>query len=135
MSLLEANKDVVRRYVDAFNRADLDTLKTIFAPDATVQGVLGAGDMGKVIALWSELLAAFANQLHVEEMIAEGDCVAVRYTERGTFRGVFRGHAPMGRPSEVVAMEWFTVHAGKIQQRWGTRDFAAIARQTGIPLK
>ena len=77
---------------------------------------------------------AFANQLTVEEIIAEGDCVTVRYTERGVFRGAFRGHAPTGRPFEVVAMEWFTVHGGMIQQRWGARDFAAIARQIGMPL-
>jgi steroid delta-isomerase-like uncharacterized protein len=133
MNQLEANKAVVRRYVEAFNRADFDSLKTIFAADATVQGVLGAGGMDKVIAIWRELNAAFATELTIVEMIAEGDRVAARYTERGTFRGAFRGHAPTGKPFEVVAMEWFTMVDGKIQQRWGARDFAAIARQIGLP--
>lgn len=134
MNRLEINKAVVRRYVDAFNRADFDTLKSIFATDATVQGVLGAGGMDRVIGIWGELIAAFAINLAIVEMIAEGDCVAVRYTERGTFRSAFRGQPPTGKPYEVVAMEWFVVRDGKIQQRWGARDFAAIARQIGLPL-
>ena len=41
MSQLEANKAVVRRYVDAFNRAAFEELRSVFAEDATVQGVLG----------------------------------------------------------------------------------------------
>ena len=42
MSELETNKEVVRQYVDAFNRADYDALRCLFAPDAVVQGVLGS---------------------------------------------------------------------------------------------
>jgi steroid delta-isomerase-like uncharacterized protein len=131
---LEANKAVVRRYVDAFNRADFAELRAIFADDAVVQGVLGVGGMDKVVSIWRELHAAFGIQLTVEEMIAEGDYVAVRYTERGTFRGPFRGQAPTGRSFELVAMEWFVVRDGRIQRRWGARDGASQARQIGLSL-
>src|SRR5438067_9026542 len=37
----EENKAVVRKYVDAFNRGDLDALRALFADDAEIQGVLG----------------------------------------------------------------------------------------------
>ena len=134
MNQLEANKAVVRQYVDAFNRGDTEALRRIFAPEATVQRVLGAGGMEKVLAVWQELHAAFANVLTVEQIIAEGDLLAVRYTERGKFRGAFRGAAPTDKTFEVVALEWFVVRGGRIQQRWGARDFAAIARQIGLPL-
>jgi predicted ester cyclase len=109
-------------------------LRQIFAPDAIVQGVLGKDGMEKVIGTWRELHQAFAIKLTVEEIIAEGDALAVRYTERGTFVGEFRGNKPTGKPYEVVAMEWFGVKDGKIQQRWGARDWASQARQMGIPL-
>ena len=73
--------------------------------------------------------------LTIEEMIAEGDIVAVRYSERGVFRAPFFGHAPTGKSYELVAMEWFVVRNGRIQQRWGARDQASQARQIGMPLE
>ena len=67
-------------------------------------------------------------------MIAEGDRVAVRYIERGTFAGPFRGNQPTGKSYELVALETFLLKDGKIQQRWGARDSASQARQIGLPL-
>jgi steroid delta-isomerase-like uncharacterized protein len=134
MSQLEANKQLVLQYVQAFNGGDFETLREIFAPDAVVQGVLGVGTMDKVIAIWRELHAGFGVNLHIEEIIAEGNKVAVRYTERGSFTGMFRGTNPTGKSYELVAMEWFVIRSGKIQQRWGARDSASQARQIGLPL-
>jgi steroid delta-isomerase-like uncharacterized protein len=133
-STAEANKAVVRQYVDAFNRGDLDALAEIFTADAEVQGVLGWGGMDVVMPIWRDLHAAFGIQLIPEEMIAEGDVVAVRYTERGTFVAPFRGQQPTGKSFELVAMEWFVVKDGKIRRRWGARDAASQARQLGMPL-
>ena len=130
----EENKQVVRQYVEAFNRGELDTLRSLFTPDALVYGVLGWGSLNEVVPIWEELHAAFANELTVVEMIADGDVVAVRYTERGTFRGPFRGQQPTGKSFELVAMEWFILQDGKIHRRWGARDSAAQARQIGLPL-
>ena len=132
MNPLETNKKIVRQYVAAFNRGDCETLQKIFAPDAIVQGVLGTADIDKAIGMWRDLLQAFAIELTVEQMIAEGDQVAVRYTERGTFRGAFRGQQPTGKSYELIAMEWFVVKDGKIQRRWGARDSASQARQIGL---
>lgn len=129
------NKDVVREYVAAFNRGDLEALRMLFAPDAVIQGVLGKGQMEKVMPIWQQLVDGLAINLTIEEMIAEHDTVAVRYTERGTFRGAFFGHAPTGKSYELVAMEWFTIKDGKIQQRWGARDHASLSRQVGMPLE
>jgi len=132
MSTLEANKEVVLRYVSAFNRADIDTLRTLFTPDAVVYGILGWGDLDEVIAIWQELHGSFRIVLEVESMIAEGDTVAVRYAERGAFVGPFRGLQPTGKSYELVAMEWFELSDGRIRRRWGARDAASQARQIGL---
>lgn len=84
--------------------------------------------------IWREIKASFAIQLQVESMIAEGDIIAVRYIERGTSVGSFRGGPVTGKSFEVVAMEWFTIKDGKIQRRWGARDNAAQMRQMGLPM-
>jgi len=134
MTKQEANKQVVTRYVEAFNAADYERLRELVAPDAIIWGVLGHGRIDNVIPIWRELHAGVGIQLQVEQMIAEGDDVAVRFIERGKFIGPFRGHAPTGKTYEIVALEWFTVHDGRIQQRWGARDSATVARQIGMPL-
>ncbi len=132
--MLESNKQVVLKYVEAFNRGDLEALQELFTPDALIQGVLGWGELDKAMPIWKELHEAFAINLTVEEIIAEGDTVAVRYTERGVFVGSFRGQEPTGKSFELVAMEWFTLLDGKIHRRWGARDAASQARQIGLKL-
>ena len=135
MSYEEANKRIVQAYVDAFNRGDLEALRKLFSEDAQIQGVLGEGILDKVVAVWAQLIEGYGMQLEVAGMVAEGDTVAVRYVERGTFRAPAFGHEPTGRSYELVAMEWFIIREGKIHQRWGARDAASQARQLGIPLK
>ncbi len=124
-------RDVVLAYVDAFNRGDLDALCATFAPDALVWGVLGWGSMDKVRPIWKDLIECLGMQLQVEQMVVEGEQVAVRYTERGTARREFRGSPATGRTYEIVAMEFFVVRDGLVQRRWGARDSASIARQLG----
>ena len=130
----EENKNVVLKYVEAFNRADYDALRQLFTEDALVYGVLGWGGIDKVMDIWREIKEAFAIQLNVEALVAEGDTVAARYTERGTSVGEFRGQAPTGKSYEVVAMDWFVIKDGRIHRRWGARDSAAQFRQMGLSL-
>ena len=134
MSTSEANKEIVRRYVTAFNRGDFATLREIFAPDAVVQGVLGWGGLDVVEPIWREIHAAFAIEMTIDALAAEGDTVAARYTERGTFVAPFRGNPPTGKSFEIVAMEWFEIRDRWIARRWGARDHASQARQMGMPL-
>jgi steroid delta-isomerase-like uncharacterized protein len=130
----EENKKIVLEYVEAFNRLDIERLRELFAEDAVIYGVLGSGGMDTAVEIWKELRAAFAVNLQVDSIVAEGDTVAVRYTERGTSRGSFRGSPVTGKSFETVAMEWFIVKDGKIRTRWGARDSATQSRQMGIPL-
>lgn len=77
--------------MDAFNRGDIETLENLFAPDALVYGVLGWGWLAQVVPIWREIKSAFDIQMQVESMVADDDIVAVRYIERGTSIGSFRG--------------------------------------------
>lgn len=132
MDTLEHNKSVIRAYVAAFNAGDFDALRELHTPDAVVHGVLGWGDLDKVIPIWRELHEGFAIHLTVEDLAAEGDRVAARFVERGTFRAPFRGKAATGKSYEMVAMEWYEIRDGRIHRRWGARDSASQARQLGM---
>lgn len=132
MTIEDDSKEVVRRYVAAFNRGDLEALEELLAEDAVIQGVLGKGVFEKIEPIWRQLIEGYGMQLTIEELIAEGNVVAARYTESGTFRAPAFGRQPTGKSYELVAMEWFRIENGKIQQRWGARDAAAQARQLGL---
>ena len=73
-------------------------------------------------------------ELSIEDLAAEGNQVAARYTERGRWTGPFLDMGePTGRPYELVAMEWFEFDPeGRIVQRWGARDSASQGRQLGF---
>lgn len=134
MARAEGNKRIVRAYVRAFNRGDLDALRRLFAERAVIQGVLGKGGVAAALPIWRELHESLGIRLTIEEMVAAGDVVAVRYRERGRFRAPLRGQAPTGKPYELVAMEWFVIRKDRIVKRWGARDHASLARQIGLDL-
>src|SRR3954447_24818245 len=101
--MLDANKQIVHQYVDAFNGGDLDGLCRLFAPDAVIYGVLGWGGVEQVRPIWKDLIECYQINLQVESMAAEGDVVAARYTERGKSVRPFRGGpAATGRGYEIV---------------------------------
>ncbi|HLH52913.1 MAG TPA: ester cyclase [Verrucomicrobiae bacterium] len=129
---LEDQKSVVRKYVEAFNRGDVEEVCACFERDALVYGVLGWGEISKVRPIWEQLTRSFQINLQIESIIGEGKTVAVRYTERGRFVAAFRDVPPTGKAYEVIAMEWFEFGETGIMRRWGARDSAAINRQLGI---
>ncbi|MCY2686334.1 ester cyclase [Salinimicrobium sp. TH3] len=135
MNQQEQNKRIVEAYVNAFNAGEMEKLAALFSPKAEIQGVLGKGLIDKVMPIWRQLVEGLGMQLKIEELCAEGDIVAARYTETGTFKGPFMGNEPTGKSYELVAMEWFTIKDDLIIRRWGARDGASQARQLGLPLK
>jgi steroid delta-isomerase-like uncharacterized protein len=131
----EESKGVVRRYVEAFNRGDLEALKALLADDAEIQGVMGKGLIETVEPVWRQLIEGYGIHLEIQELIAEGPVVAARYIETGTFTAPAFGNEPTGKSYELVAMEWFEIENGRIRRRWGARDSASQARQLGLPVR
>jgi ketosteroid isomerase-like protein len=103
MSNMTDVKGVVRLYVDAFNRGDLAALKALLAEDAEIQGVMGTGLFEKVEPIWRQLIEGYGMQLAIQDLIAEGNVVAARYIESGTFNAPAFGHQPTGRSYSLVA--------------------------------
>jgi steroid delta-isomerase-like uncharacterized protein len=132
MSLEEDNKAIVLQYVAAFNAGDLPALRALLHDDAEIQGVMGKGLYDRIEPVWRQLIEGYGMQLKVEEIVAEGATVAVRYIETGTFKAPAFGHQPTGKSYELVAMEFFEIRDGKIKRRWGARDSASQLRQLGI---
>jgi predicted ester cyclase len=68
----------------------------------------------------------------IENMIAEGDFVAVRHTARGTHQGNFRGIPPAGKQVIVTGVIIDRVANGKIIEEWGNQDWLGLLQQLGV---
>jgi steroid delta-isomerase-like uncharacterized protein len=76
--------------------------------------------------------AAFPDlKITVEDVIAEGDKVAIRCSVRGTHTGEGLQVAASGRPIAVTGISIIRVKDGKIVESWNNFDFLALFQQIG----
>ena len=66
----------------------------------------------------------------IDDMIAEGDKVAARYTIQGTHKGAFRGIAPTGKQITITGFEIDRVAGGKFAETWGCSDYLGMFAAT-----
>ena len=128
----EAHKALVRRFVDEFwSRGNLGAADELMARDAVVHEPV-AGTLDDLKAVATAIRAAFPDwHSTVEEMLVEGDCVAERWTGRGTHRGEFQGIAPTGKQVEVPGVVFYRIVDGKIVEFRGQFDRLSLLQQLG----
>jgi len=131
----EENKAIVQRTVDAFNHTDMDAVDRLFAADYVdhdrSRADLPPGPAGVKLA-WQALRAAFPD-LHatIEEMVAEGDKVAVRGVIRGTHQGELMGMPPTGKAVTMALTDINRIAGGQLAERWGEADMLGLLQQLG----
>jgi predicted ester cyclase len=77
-----------------------------------------------------EVEAAFPEYtLEVQEMITEGDTVAVRGTVRGMHKGVYAGIPPTGRQLNLEVMVFYRISDGRISKYWLQTDSKVLMDQ------
>ena len=130
----EDSAGVVRRWFQAFNDRDLQAEAAARAADfiAHVPGMPDPLD-GQG---WQQFIATFVGgfpdmHLAVEDVVAAGDRVAVRWTFHGTHRGEFLGIAPTGKQVTMSAVEINRVEAGKVAEHWVELDRFGLLKQLG----
>jgi len=70
-------------------------------------------------------------QWTLEEMVAEGDKVAARFTMRGTHRGTFFGVPPTGKTIVVQAINFYRLSGGQFVEERGQPDMLGLLQQIG----
>jgi steroid delta-isomerase-like uncharacterized protein len=68
----------------------------------------------------------------IEDMIAEGDKVATRYTLEGTHEGELFGVPPTGQLLSIKSFTVERVSDGKIRDHWRVSDNLDMMQQLGI---
>ena len=130
----EDTKAVIRQYFDQFlNQADPAAAERLLAPDFVCH-VPGANDLdreGYTHSIRSGRAAMPDLSYTPQEIIAEGDRVAVRYTMSGTQTGSWQGVPPSGKKVNVLAICTYRVAGGQIREKWLLADSLGLLRQIG----
>src|SRR5262245_650053 len=133
---LEANKALVRRYLEEVYAGNFDILDEVLAEEyvGTRPAEWRDGDtLARYKANFGEVRRAFPDiQLRFEALIAEGDWVAMHWRVEGTHLGEFRGLPPTGKHASWTATAFRRVREGKIVQGYATFDWLGVLRQLGV---
>jgi predicted ester cyclase len=130
----EHNKALVTRFVEEFwNQGHLAVADEVMAADATIHMPTGevvspAGIQG-FARTWRDAFPDW--QATCEQLVAEGDAVAERWTGRGTHRGTLQGIAATGRPVVVPGSVFYRIVGDKIVEFRGQFDVLGLLRQLG----
>lgn len=129
----EENKEAVRKALEAFNRGDFKLYGKLYDPGAVIHGFTPEPLEFEGMMRFYETVAAGFSDLGVtyEDLIAEGDRVAARYTFRARHTGEFMGVGATGRRVEVPGQTILRFAGGKVVERWQSFDFMSLLTQLG----
>jgi steroid delta-isomerase-like uncharacterized protein len=129
------NKALVQRWFDqVWNEGRADAIDEMFAAEGVAHG-LGQDLHGpaEFKVFHSTFRGAFPDvRVQMDEMIAEGDRVAYRFTATGTHRGGDLGFAATGRPVRFLGMGSVRIAHGRIVEGWNVLDQLGMLTQLGV---
>jgi steroid delta-isomerase-like uncharacterized protein len=135
----EVNKAIVRRWYDEFwNAGKLEVADELLHRDYVYQDGYGAGAPSVAAnkeghAIWHRILPDM--HFTIEEMIAEGEMVVVRWTARGTHQGDWEteiGTIPAsGKATTTPGTSSYYLRDGKIMRDVNHIDFVSLLAQIG----
>jgi len=131
------NKSVVlRSEQELWSNGNLAAADELYAPDYVCHFLIGPEWRG-IEGIKNEVKqhrASFPDwDEHVEDIVAEGDRVVVRFTSTGTQRGEFAGIAPSGKRVKIQEIAIFRLANGKIVEQWGMPDLHGLMEQLNSP--
>lgn len=131
---VDENKALSNRvWEEIWHQGNLSRIDELFAPDAVSHDpgmdVQGTEAIKQFVA---SMRAAFPD-LHytVEDQIADGDKVVVRYIGRGTHQGALLGIPPTEKQISYTGIAIQRFADGKIAEQWAEADGLGLMRQLG----
>ncbi|MEA2601052.1 MAG: hypothetical protein QOF89_2044 [Acidobacteriota bacterium] len=127
----DANKALVRRYFLLLSEGDLAKLDEVFAPDfldrtpGIPHPTRGPGAIRETQTKARELFTDISYL--VDDLLADGDRVAARYTVRAR-------HRTTTRFIQVTGASFFRIAGGRIKEGWIINDQIELFRQLGYSL-
>jgi predicted ester cyclase len=138
----EENKALARRWwemedyrgikADEIEETTKRAIGEIFAPDFVAHAPEGDMPYEAFVQFNIAFLTAFPDaNFTIEEMIAEGDMVALLYKSSGTHQGTFMGIPATGKKIESSGMVMGRIAGGKFVEGWRYSDTLGTMKQLG----
>jgi predicted ester cyclase len=130
----ERNKELVRRYLDeVWKKGNIDGTESYFTPEYRRHFGPTAPplDIQGQAARLRGFRTAFPDvDLEIDDdMIAENDRVAFRFTLRGTHEGPFQGIEATGARISAIGVDIVRLEGGLLAEHWGGVDVNSIVQQ------
>ena len=134
MADLEQNKAVVDRFIrEVFVEGRPEAVDELVAEDFVPHtwGQMAEGRDGLRQAMERVARGVADARMTVEDVIAEGDRVAVRLTSQARQVGELMGMPPSGREYRIEEIHIFRLRDGQIVEHWHQADFLGMMKQLG----
>ena len=136
MNTTESNKEVIRMFLEeVINQNRMERADDLVVEDFVELDPLPGQRQGRegLKEVFGMMRAAFPD-IHwvVEEMLAEGDTVASRFTWTGTHRGEFLGVPATGRSVAVKGVVMDQLADGKMSKSRILMDSLGMMQQLGV---
>jgi steroid delta-isomerase-like uncharacterized protein len=137
--MANTNKENVIAIHDAFSKNQFDKVLELCHENVEVQShALGMTFKGKdgFLGYMQSFKSAFPDvSVHHNNMLVDGDKVAVEFTGRGTHTGTLQtpagSIAATGKPIEIVVSEFMTWENGRLRTLHNYQDAGTLLRQIG----
>ena len=127
------NKELLRRfYKDVYVDWNMSFADEVVSPQFTSHDWPAGFPTGPEAfrAYYDELRKTVPDaRYEVDDLIAEGDRVVVRWRLLGTHKGEFQGIAPTGRKIVLKGIAIYRVEDGKLMERWVVSDLYGVLEQ------
>jgi len=136
-SIAAANKELVRRfYKEVYVDWKMELVDEVVSPRFTSHDWPEGDPTGPqgFRNYYSAIRSALPDARYaVDDMVAEGDRVVVRWRLLGTHMGDFRGIEPTGRPIVLKGIAIYRVQGGKLMERWVVSDLHGVLEEIRTP--
>ena len=127
------NKELLRRfYKDVYVDWDMTMVDEVVSPEFTSHDWPAGFPTGPQAFrdYYDDLRKTVPDaRYEVDDLIAEGDRVVVRWRLLGTHKGEFQGIAPTGRAITLKGIAIYRVENGKLMERWVVSDLFGVLEQ------
>ena len=132
---LDAQKGRVRRfYEEVLNSGNSGLLNDLAVEDYAEHDMLpgqgmGLAGLGDRVTM---LKTALDPRFTIEDIIAEGDKVVVRWTNSGSHVGNFLGIPPTGKNFTIAGIDIYRMKDDRMAEHWHVIDQLALLQQLGL---
>ena len=131
------HEEIVRRWLDeGFSKGNVALADELVAEGFIAHTALPGQSPGRegLKKSINARRAAFPDlKVRIDDLISEGDRVAVRDEIIATHQGPFNGITATGRKVSVSRISFFKLADGKIAEAWSQLDMAGLMRQLTSP--